>query len=84
MISQKYPCDGPVMTAAQKSLMTGDASHILTLMPEEAGNTVRNLLEKACCHYRMRKDSRDPAVLWYFRTVDRLHSARTGTDRDKG
>ena len=78
MSSQKYPGNGPVMTAAQKSFETGNASHILTLVPEESGNTVRNLLEKACCHYRIRKDSRDPAILWYFKTVDRLCSVRTG------
>lgn len=84
MISQNYPDDGPVMTAAQKSFDTGDVRHILTLVPEESGNTVRNLLEKACCHYHIHKDSRDPAILWYFKTVDRLHSARAGTGREKG
>lgn len=84
MISQKYPGDDSVMTAAQKSFQTGDACHILTLMPEESGNAVRNLLEKACCQYRIRQDSRDPAIVWYFRTVGHLHSARAGTDREKG
>lgn len=78
MISQDNPGDGPLMMAAQKSLETGDAGHILALVPEESANTVRNLLERACCTYRVRKDSRDPGVVWYYRTVVRLHSARHG------
>lgn len=77
MISQNYPGNSPVMIAAQKAFETGDAVHILTVIPEESKNTVRNLLEKACCHNRIRKDSSDPAIVWYFRTVDRICSART-------
>lgn len=84
MNSQNDPGDGPVMTAAQKSLETGDASHILNMVPEESGNTVRNLLERACCHYRIRKDQRDPAIVWYFKTVDRLCPLRTATGREHG
>ncbi|WP_363054249.1 hypothetical protein [Methanoregula sp. PtaB.Bin085] len=72
------------MIAAQKSFETGNASHILVLVPEESGNTVRNLLEKACCQYRIRKDSRDPAIVSYFKTVIRLCSTCTGTDRENG
>lgn len=84
MISQNYPGDGPVMIAAQKSFKTGDPRHILSLVPEESGNAVRNLLEKACCHYRIRKDSDDPAIVWYFKTVDRLNSASGKAGREKG
>ena len=84
MILQDYPGNSPVMTAAQKSFETGDAVHILAVIPEESKNTVRNLLEKACCHYRIRKDSCDPALVWYFKTVDRICSARAGTGREKG
>lgn len=78
MTSSHRTGDSPIMTAAQKALETGNADHILPMVPEESAGTVRNLLERACCSYRIRKDSHDTAVVWYYRTVGRLHAAWGG------
>lgn len=64
----QYP--GPVMKAAQMALESGNARHILIWVPEGSENTVRNLLEKACCEQYSQKNR---ATQWYFETVQRLH-----------
>ena len=61
---------GSVMKAAQTALESGNARHILPWVPEASENTVRNLLEKACCE---RYSQKNHAADWYFETVQRLH-----------
>ena len=41
--------DGPLTKAAKAALETGNANHILIWIPEESENTLKNLLERACC-----------------------------------
>jgi hypothetical protein len=70
--------NGPVMSAAKKALETGNAHHILIWIPEESENTLKNLLERACCARTIRKDAHDRTADWYFETVNRLHAACHG------
>lgn len=63
---------GPMMKAAQMALESGNARHILIWLPEGSENTLRNLLEKACCEqYSQKRVAAD----WYFENVQRLHRA---------
>jgi len=71
---------GPLLNAAGRALETGDASHILGWVPEESANTLRNLLERACCEQRIKKGGRELTADQYFRTVCRLHSASYGQE----
>jgi len=71
--------DGPVTRAAKRALETGNAQHILIWIQEDSENTVKNLLEKACCERTTRNDAHNNTVDWYFGTVSRLHSAYHGT-----
>ena len=64
----KYP--GPMMKAAQMALESGNARHILIWVPEGSENTLRNLVEKACCE---RYSQKSQAADWYFETVQHLH-----------
>jgi hypothetical protein len=71
--------NNPVMSAAKRALETGEAQHILIWVPEESANTLKNLLERACCERTIRKDAHDrTAADWYFETVNRLHSRYYG------
>ena len=63
-----------VMSAAKRALETGNAHHILVLIPEESANTLKNLLERAWCERTIRKDTHAQTVAWYFETVNRLSS----------
>jgi hypothetical protein len=63
-----YP--GPMMKAARMALESGNARHILIWVPEGSENTLKNLLEKACCE---RYSQKSKAADWYFETVQRLH-----------
>jgi hypothetical protein len=69
---------GPLMNAAVRALETGNARHILVWVPEESANTLKNLLELACCQRRAKKGGHHPTDHWYFMTVTRLHSAASG------
>ena len=70
--------DGPVTKAAKESLETGNANRILIWIPEESENTLKNLLERACCARSTRQDGRNRTAEWYFETVNRLHAASHG------
>jgi Family of unknown function (DUF6448) len=70
--------DGPVTKAARESLETGNASCILIWIPEESENTLKNLLERACCARSTRQDGLNRTAEWYFETVNRLHVAGHG------
>jgi len=70
--------DGPVTKAAKESLETGNASRILIWIPEESENTLKNLLERACCVRSTRQDEGNRTAEWYFETVNRLHVASHG------
>ena len=69
---------GPVMSAAKRSLETGNAQYILIWISEESENTLKNLLEKVCCEINTQKNARDHIVDWYFNTVNHLHSVYCG------
>lgn len=68
------------MNAAERALETGDARHILGWVPEGAEHTVRNLLERACCERRVRKNGHSLTSDWYFSTVRHLHSVSYGPE----
>ena len=70
--------DGPVTKAAKAALETGYANRILIWIPEESENTLKNLLERACCARSTRQDERNRTAEWYFETVNRLHVASHG------
>jgi hypothetical protein len=70
---RSYSPDGPLMRAALRALKTGDAGHILIWIPEESENTLRNLLEKACCERTINRNAHAQIADWYFTTVNRLH-----------
>ena len=74
MQKRRYSPDGPLMRAALKALETGDAGHILIWIPADSENTLRNILEKACCDRTIHPKARSPVADWYFLTVSRLHS----------
>jgi hypothetical protein len=61
--------DGPVTKAAKESLKTGNANRVLIWIPEESENTLKNLLERACCARSTRQDGYNRTVEWYFETV---------------
>jgi hypothetical protein len=73
MISYNNEQNGPVMSAAKKALETGKAHHILIWIPEASENTLKNLLEKACCERRIQMDGHNHIIDWYFATVRRFH-----------
>jgi hypothetical protein len=70
--------NGPVMSAAKAALETGNANYILIWIPEESENTLKNLLERACCARITRNDAHDRTADWFFETVNRLHIAYHG------
>jgi hypothetical protein len=70
--------DGPVIKAAKAALESGNANRILIWIPEESENTLKNLLERACCARSTRQDGRDRTAEWYFETVNRLHTVSHG------
>jgi len=78
MIATDIVPGGPVISAAKKALETGNACHILIWVPPESENTLRNLLEKTCCKQNLDRDTNDPSVDWYFKTVSRIHSTCYG------
>lgn len=78
MVSYNSVHNGPVMSAAKKALETGKAHHILIWIPEASENTLKNLLEKACCERRIQTDGYDHIIDWYFATVRRFHSVGYG------
>jgi hypothetical protein len=79
MITHNNLHNGPVMRAAKRALETGKAHYILSWIPEESENSLKNLLEKACCARNIQKDAHDPIVDWYFETINRLHSVYYGS-----
>ena len=79
MISRNNLYNGPVMRAAKRALETGKPHYILSWIPEESENTLKNLLEKACCARNIQKDTHDHIVNWYFETINRLHSGYFGS-----
>lgn len=78
MASRNTVPKGPVMGAATRALETGDANYILIWVPEESENTLKNLLEKACCERRTQKNAKEHSASWYFSTINHLHSVRFG------
>jgi len=72
--------NNPVIIAAKRALETGEAQHILVWVPEESANTLKNLLERACCERTIRKEEHDRTADWYFETVNRLHSRYYGPE----
>jgi hypothetical protein len=62
------------MRAAMQALETGDAGHILIWIPADSENTLRNILEKACCDRTIHTKAHSVVTDWYFLTVSRLHS----------
>jgi len=72
--------DGPVTKAAKESLESGNANRILIWIPEESENTLRNLLERACCARSTRQDGRNRTADWYFETVNCLHVTGHGSN----
>ncbi len=78
MTSHNSVSNGPVMRAAKKALESGNANHVLIWVPEESENTLKNLLEKACCERNTNTDANSPTIEWYFSTVNRLHAMYCG------
>ena len=71
---------GPLMNAAEKALETGEARHILAWVPVESENTMKNLLERACCERTVKKRGSSLTADWYYRTVSHLHSVSYGQE----
>ncbi len=63
------------MNSAERALMTGDVRHILAWVPEESENTLKNLLERACCERTVNGGGQSLIADWYFRRVLHLHEA---------
>ncbi len=71
---------GSLMNSAELALMTGDVRHILPWVPEESENTMKNLLERACCERTVNEGRRSLTADWYFRKVLHLHAALYGQE----
>jgi hypothetical protein len=71
----KYPDEMHelVFKAAKMSLETGNVNYILIWLPEESENTLKNLLEKACCIRSSQMNMQKKAYDWYFETVNRFY-----------
>jgi len=78
MISYNNLPNGLLMSAAKRALETGKAHHILIWIPKASENTLKNLLEKACCERRIQKNAHTHIVDWYFTTVNLFHSGYYG------
>ena len=66
------------MNAAEKALQSGNPGHVLIWIPEESENTIKNLLEKACCERTVHAGARCQTADRFFRTVGSLHSRQCG------
>jgi len=71
---------GPLMNAAERALESGKASHILPWVSAESENTLKNLLERACCERTVKKRGNSLTTDWYFRMVNHLHSVSYGSE----
>lgn len=68
----QHPGTTPVMHAAMVALNSGNVNDILSWIPEEYENTVKNLFEKTLCEQRTGNDGQGISVNWYLHTVNQL------------
>ena len=70
--------DGPVVTAARKSLEEENVNIILPWAPESVENEIKKAFEKTVTVRKLGKEAKDLADLWFFETVVRLHREGEG------
>ncbi len=70
--------DGPVVTAARRSLDKGNVNLILPWAPKEAEVEIKKAFEKTLAARKLGKEAKEVADLWFFENVVRLHRAGEG------
>jgi len=70
--------DGPVVTAAQKALETGDVNYVLPYVSEEGEAEVTAAFNKALSFQNEDEETRETINYWYYETVVRVHRQGEG------
>jgi hypothetical protein len=70
--------DGPVVTAAQKALETGDVNLVLIWVQKKDEGEIRRAFQKTLAVRKLGPEARDLADMNFFETLVRLHRAGEG------
>ena len=70
--------DGPVVTAAQKALETGNVNYVLPYVSEDGEAEVISAFNKAISFQNEDEEIRDAINYWYYETVVRVHRQGEG------
>ena len=70
--------DGPVVTAAQKALDTGDVNLVLIWVQKNDEDTIRNAFQKTLGIRKLSPEAKELADMYFFETLVRTHRAGEG------
>jgi hypothetical protein len=70
--------DGPVVTAAQKALETGDVKFVLIWVQKKDEGEVRKGFEKTLAVRKLSPEAAELADMYFFETLVRIHRAGEG------
>jgi hypothetical protein len=70
--------DGPVVTAAQKALETGDLNLVLIWVQEKDEGEIRKAFQKTLAVRKMNPEAKELADMYFFETLVRTHRAGEG------
>jgi hypothetical protein len=70
--------DGPVVTAAQRALATGNVNHALMWVRADDEAAIRRAFERARAVRQQGADARELADYWFFETLVRVHREGEG------
>lgn len=70
--------DGPVITAARKSLQSGDITPLLKWVRPEDENTIKKVFDKALAVRKLGPEASEVADRLFFETLVRVHRAAEG------
>jgi len=70
--------DGPVVTAAQKALETGDVNHVLIWVQKKDEGVVQHAFEQTLVVRKLNPSAKELADLYFFETLVRIHRAGEG------
>jgi hypothetical protein len=70
--------DGPVVTAAQKALETGDANLVLIWVQKKYEDEIRKAFQKTLAVRKLNPDAKELADMYFFETLVRIHRAGEG------
>ena len=74
-------CDalsGPVVSAAKKSIETGNINYVLIWIPENSEEDLKKALQKTITARKLGKEAKEVADKWFYETAVRLHRAGEG------